>query len=163
MLLGDGEIRFWGMLPSLETFPSQRNRDRRENPVFKGGFFPSGHSRRMKRPLKLLLICSLVLAAAFGLSLLIGVWLPDVIYAREHILAEQRLPSGHLFRVVQYWNHVDFYSTELRVTSPDGRTQVQTLDGDDNKSWRLPLVIDEQHHTATITLGGNRVRTVDWR
>src|SRR5436190_22840166 len=110
-----------------------------------------------------LLILGLVFGAAFGLPLLIGVWLPDVIGAPECTLAEQRLPSGHAFRVVQYWNHVDFYSTELRVTLPDGTTETHTLDGDDSKSWRLPLVIDEQHHTATVTLGGGRVKTVDWK
>jgi len=51
----------------------------------------------------------------------------------------------------------------LRVTSPDGSTETHTLDGDDSKSWRLPLVIDEQRHTATVTLGGSRVRKVDWK
>ena len=110
-----------------------------------------------------LLIVGLLLGALVGLPLLIGVWLPDVISAPEHTLAEQRLPSGHSFRVVQYWNRVDFYSTELRVTSPDGSTETHTLDGDDSKRWRLPLVIDEQRHTATVTLGGGRVRKVDWK
>jgi hypothetical protein len=52
---------------------------------------------------------------------------------------------------VQYWNRVDFYSTELRVTSPGGSTETHTLDGDDSKSWRLPLVVDEQRQTARRT------------
>jgi len=117
----------------------------------------------MKQLRVILLIVGLLFGALFGLPLLIGVWLPDVISAPERTLAEQRLVSGHAFRVVQYWNHVDFYSTELRVTSPDGSTETHTLDGDDSKSWRLPLVIDEQHHTATVTLGGGRVRKVDWK
>lgn len=117
----------------------------------------------MKQLRKTLLIVGLLFGALFGLPLLIGVWLPDAIGASEHTLAEQRLASGHTFRVVQYWNHVDFYSTELRVTSPDGSTETHTLDGDDSKSWRLPLVIDEQHHTATVTLGGGRLRKVVWK
>jgi hypothetical protein len=105
-----------------------------------------------------MLLCCLLL----GLPLVIGIWPPDIINAPRHTLAEQRLASGYLFRVVQYWNRCDFYSTELHVTSPDGRTEVHTLDGDDNKSWRLPLTVDEPHHTATVTLGGGRVKTVRW-
>jgi len=117
----------------------------------------------MKKLRVILLIAGLLLGALFILPLLIGVWLPDVISAPEHTLAEQRLASGHSFRVVQYWNRVDFYSTELRVTSPGGSTETHRLDGDDSKSWRLPLVVDEQRQTATVTLGGGRVRKVDWR
>jgi hypothetical protein len=117
----------------------------------------------VKKPLIILLTVAVVLGALFSLPMLIGVWLPDVISAQEHTLAEQRLASGYSFRVVQYWNRVDFYSTELRVTSPDGRTEVHTLDGDDSKSWRLPLTVDEQSHTATVMLGGGRERKVDWK
>jgi hypothetical protein len=116
----------------------------------------------MKRPLVIVFIVGLLFGALFCLPMLIGVWLPDVLTAREHTLAEQRITSGHSFRVVQYWNRVDFYSTELRVTSPDGSTETHTLDGDDSKSWPLPLSIDEQNRTATVTLGRGRVRKVDW-
>jgi hypothetical protein len=116
------------------------------------------------RALKIIsLVFCVLVVALWALGLLIGVWLPDVVFAPERTLAEQRLASGHTFRVVQYWNRVDFYSTELRVTTPDGSIETHTLDGDDSKSWRLPLVIDEQHHTATVTLGGGRVRKVDWK
>jgi hypothetical protein len=101
--------------------------------------------------------------AVFSLPLLIGIWLPDVFNPAEHTLADRRLSSGHTFRVVQYWNHVDFYNTELRVTAPDGKTTLHILDADDSKSWRLPLVIDEQRRSATVTLGGNRVKRVEWR
>jgi hypothetical protein len=109
-----------------------------------------------------LLIVGLLSAVLIGLPLLIGVWPPDVIHSSEHILAEQRLASGHVFQVVQYWNHSD-YSTVLRVTSPDGSTETHMLDGDDSKSQRLPLFIDETNHTATVTLGVGRVRKVDWK
>jgi hypothetical protein len=116
------------------------------------------------RALKIIsLVLCVIVIALWGLGLLIGVWLPDVVFAPERTLAQHRLASGHTFRVVQYWNRVDFYTTELRVTSPDGSTETHTLDGDDSKSWRLPLVIDEQNHTATVTLGGGRVRKVDWK
>jgi hypothetical protein len=75
---------------------------------------------------------------------------------------ERHLSNGYSFRVVQYWNRCDFYSTELHVTSPDGQAQLHTLDGDDSKSRHVPLVINEQARTATVTLGGGRVKQVDW-
>lgn len=96
------------------------------------------------------------------LPLVVGVWLPDVFFAQQHTLASLTLPSGFRFQVVQYWNHIDFYSTELRVTSPGGHTQIYTLDGDDAKSWRVPMTVDEQRRVVSITLGGGRLRTVSW-
>lgn len=117
----------------------------------------------MKKRIRIFALVALAFGALFGLPLLIGVWLPDVIIASHHTLAEQRLASGHTFRVVQYWNRADFYSTELHIITPDGRTEVHTLDGDDSKSWHLPLTIDELRHTATVILGGGRERKVNWR
>ena len=117
----------------------------------------------MRKFLAIVLIVALAFGALFGLPLLIGVWLPDVITASQHTIAERQLGSGHTFRVVQYWNRSDFYSTELHVTWPDGRKKVYTLDGDDAKSWRLPLTVDEDNQTATVILGGGRVKNVDWK
>lgn len=78
------------------------------------------------RVLRILVIVSSLSGALLGLPLLIGIWLPDVISAPQHTLAEQRLASGHSFRVIQYWNRGDFYNTELLHTSPDG-TSLQLL------------------------------------
>ena len=118
----------------------------------------------MKNPSqKYLVITFLSLTGAlFLLPLLIGVWLPDVFFATKHTLASKTIASGYTFRVVQYWNGYDFYSTELHVTPPGGRTEIHTLDGDDSKSWRLPLVIDAHARTATVTLAPRRVRTITW-
>ena len=116
----------------------------------------------MKKPLTILLIAGLLAGAVLGLPLLIGIWLPDVISAPVHTLAEKRLASGHSFRVIQYWNRGDFYNTELLHTSPDGTVETHVLDHDDSKSWSVPLVVDEQHKTVTVTLGGGRVKNVDW-
>jgi len=112
---------------------------------------------------KRLLIALFALASIlFTLPLLIGIWLPDVFFANQHTLASRTLSNGHSFRVVQYWNRTDFYSTELHITSPSGHTEVHTLDGDDAKSWRLPLALDETRRTATVTLGGGCIKTVSW-
>jgi|SRR6185369_7202656 len=116
----------------------------------------------MKKPLTILLIVGLLFGALLGLPLLIGIWLPDVISAPQHTLAEQRLASGHSFRVIQYWNRGDFYNTELLHTLPDGILEKHVLDADDNKSWSVPLVIDEQRKTVSVTLGGGRVKKVEW-
>jgi|OpeIllAssembly_1097287.scaffolds.fasta_scaffold665832_2 hypothetical protein len=110
-----------------------------------------------------LLVMATILAGVLLVPLAFGVWLPDVFIDREHTLAEQRLASGHSFRVIQYWNHGDFYNTELLHISPDGRVETHVLDADDNKTWSVPLLVDEQHKTATIKLGGGRVKIVDWQ
>lgn len=120
---------------------------------------PAQEVRRMRRSMVILLGVGLV----FGVPLLMGVWLPDVFTATEHTLAEQRLSTGHVFRVVQYWNRVDFYSTELRSTAPDSTFEFHTLDGDDTKRWRVHLAADERHHLAAITMSRGVVRKVMWR
>jgi hypothetical protein len=122
-------------------------------------------NRRPASPERYLKLTALfvVLVIFLLMPLLAGVWLPDVFFARKHTLASHTLTNGYSFRVVQYWNRVDFYTTELHVTTPDGSTEVHVLDGDDSKSWRLPLLVDQYRRTATVTLGGGRVRTVEWR
>lgn len=110
----------------------------------------------------LVLILSGLLLALWLLGLLVGVWLPDVMFAPRRTIASASLTNGYNFRVIQYWNRVDFYSTELHVTGPDGRPEVHTLDGDDNKSWSVPISVDEQRRVVSVTLGGGRVKTVKY-
>ena len=96
------------------------------------------------------------------LPLAVGVWLPDVVSARRNVLAKQQLTNGYSFQVIQYWNHVEFYSTALVVVSPDGSNKIHILNGDDSKKWRMQLAIDEQKRTATVLSRGRAVRVVDW-
>ncbi len=124
--------------------------------------FQAAAPRRGAPALRLSLMVGLLVAALLGLPLSVGIWLPDVMGAPERTLAERQTSSGQTVRVVQYWNHVDFYSTELRVISPNGSTETQTLDGDDGKTWSVPLVVDEGSKSATITLRGGRVKRVYW-
>jgi len=58
-----------------------------------------------------------------GLPLVVGVWLPDLISAPERTLAEARVAGGDSFRVIQYWNRCDFYTTALIHTAPDGHSK----------------------------------------
>ena len=117
----------------------------------------------MKRAGAILLLVVTALGGVLGLPLLIGIWLPDVFVDRQHILAEQRLANGHSFRVIQYWNHGDFYNTGLVHIFPNGAVETSVLDADDDKTWHVPLAVNEQLKTATIVLGGGRVKTVEWQ
>ena len=107
-------------------------------------------------PLSLLAAVGLV----FLLPLAIGIWIPDVFASTPRTLAAAKLADGGELRVVQYWNHVDFYTTELWHTSPAGSRDVRVLDGDDCKSWCVPLVVDSLNQTVSVTLCGGRQKTV---
>jgi hypothetical protein len=116
----------------------------------------------MKALLITMLIIGVLVLIILGLPLRVGIWVPDIIAAPKRTLAEKTLTNGHSFKVIQYWNRVDFYTTELLHTSPAGSVNTHVLDGDDSKSWSLPLVVDEQNKTATITLSGERTRKIHW-
>ena len=115
------------------------------------------------RAFKIILFAfSLLFAVLWVVALLIGVWLPDVFFAPKSTIAYSKLPSGYTFRVIQYWNRVDFYSTELHILYPFGREQTHTLDGDDAKSWRVPMKIDESNRVVSVTLSGGREKQVSY-
>lgn len=116
----------------------------------------------MNRLLITLLGLAVSLAALWGLLLWIGVWLPDVFTREEHLLATRTLADGRTFQVVQYWNGLDFYTTDLRIASPGGQRAFHTLDGDDCKTWSVPLTVDEANHTAIVILKDDRTKTVVW-
>lgn len=103
-----------------------------------------------------------IVIGGFLLCLSFGVWLPDVFIDCEHILAKKRLPSGDVIQVVQYWNHGDFYNTELVHTSPNGTVRRYVLDADDDKIWRVPLSVSEWARQATVQLSGKRTKVVYW-
>jgi hypothetical protein len=102
----------------------------------------------------------ILLVAALALALLIGVWTPDVIFARKHTIGRAEAASGDTFEVIQYWNRGDFYNTELTHCDPTGASTRQVLDGDDSKSWSVSISLDEQKAEVTIILNGNRPKTI---
>ena len=81
-------------------------------------------------------------------------------FAPKTTIAYATTPSGYTFRVIQYWNRVDFYSTELHVISPVGSVEVHILDGDDSKSWTVPMKVDQSNRVVSVMLGGGRERKV---
>ncbi len=105
---------------------------------------------------------SVSIAAFLVMPLMVGIWLPDVFIEKEHTLAHERLASGDSFRVIQYWNHGDYYNTELVHTAPDGMRQIHVLDRDDGKAWKLPLAVDEPKRLAIVELRNGRVKKVQW-
>jgi hypothetical protein len=116
----------------------------------------------LERALIPLLGAALLLGAILGIPLLIGVWLPDVFGGPPRTLAKRELPGGDSFEVIQYWNHGDFYNTDLLHTSPTGAVRRIVLDADDCKHWKVGLEVDAGKRTATVTLEEGRVRTEDW-
>lgn len=101
-------------------------------------------------------------AAVLLLPLVVGIWLPDVFVDHTHVLAEANSPEGHRFRVEQYWNHVDFYTTNLLVIHPNGTVTTHLIDADDSKCWSVPLVVDERRRTVAIILNDDWVCETGW-
>jgi hypothetical protein len=116
----------------------------------------------MMKTMKWIMYAGAAMAAVLFLPLCIGIWLPDVLLSTPRTLAAVALPSGEAFRVIQYWNHCDFYNTELIHTSVDGTTATNVLDGDDSKTWSVPMTVNEASKTVAVTLGGNRKQVVSW-
>jgi hypothetical protein len=107
----------------------------------------------------LVIVSTIVIGAAWPAWA--GVWLPDIFtFGSGRTLAQVAGTSGAKYEVIQYWNYVDFYTTELRITSGSAATKVFKLDDDDSKSWSVPLAVDERAGTATVTLSGDRTRIV---
>jgi hypothetical protein len=110
----------------------------------------------------LLVAAALSLVLGLALPLAIGVWLPDVFSGKQHTLCSATSATGHRISIVHYWNHVDFYTTEARVTSPDEITSTTLIDGDASKTWGATLEIDPSQKGATYTLPDGRIGNIIW-
>ncbi len=80
-----------------------------------------------------------LLILLFGLfsvvCLLFGVSPLDPLLRTTHILAKAESKDDHQFAVMQYWNGVDFYTTELWHKEADSHDQIRMVivDADDKK------------------------------
>ncbi len=113
------------------------------------------HHRRPYRPLARVHAIVAVFAA-MALPLPMGVWVPNLL-GFENTVSTSTSATGHLFRIVQRWNHSDFYSTQLEITDARNRSHRVTLNGDDPKLWGLPMEIDERAQTVTAVYTDHRV------
>ncbi|MFA6173070.1 MAG: hypothetical protein WC701_05235 [Kiritimatiellales bacterium] len=104
---------------------------------------------------KIISITTFVVLLLFFFISVSVVWVPDIFTNARHIIGSINLADGNSFQIVQYWNHVDFYSTELHHRKPDGSMEIIPLDGDDKKRWKLPVTVDEQKKIVTVTSSGN--------
>ncbi|MGL5016543.1 MAG: hypothetical protein ACRDBP_00295 [Luteolibacter sp.] len=104
---------------------------------------------------------SLVVFLSFFLPLIYGVWLPDV-FGKQHTLCSATTSTGYQISIVQYWNHVDFYTTEARIAGPDGVTSLSLLDGDASKAWSATLEVDPSEKSATFKLPNGRSGEITW-
>ncbi len=107
----------------------------------------------------LTLTISLLIAAVLPLGS--GVWLPDI-FGMEHTLCSATTSTGQRVSIVQYWNYVDFYTTEARVIGPDGVPSVTVIDGDASKTWSARLEIDPSQNRATYWIPTGRTDTLTW-
>jgi hypothetical protein len=104
---------------------------------------------------------SAVVFLSFGLPLVYGVWLPDV-FGKQHTLCSATTSTGYQVSIVQYWNHVDFYTTEARITAPGGATSIIPIDGDAAKSWGAALEMDPSQTLATYRLPDGKSGKLAW-
>lgn len=109
-----------------------------------------------------ILVVAAIIAAVLSLPLGIGIWLPDVFMDRIHALARERSRDGHLFRVVQYRNHGDFYDTKLHHAAPDGSISAHVLDPDDGKRWSASLSMDKGMRMVTVGPSRRGDRSSRW-
>lgn len=117
-----------------------------------------------RKPLRLrgwLASASLVIFLSLFLPLVYGVWLPDV-FGKQRTLCSATTSTGYQISIVQYWNHVDFYTTEARVIRPDGVSSTSLIDGDAAKSWSATLEIEPSQTSATYRIPGGRTSTITW-
>ena len=117
-----------------------------------------------RRPLGIrgrLISIALTFVLGLGIPVAYGVWLPDIL-GTQHTLCSASTSTGYQVSVVQYWNYADFYTTEIRVTDPDGLTSVTIIDGDASKSWSATIEIDSSQTCATYRIPSGRTGGVTW-
>lgn len=106
-------------------------------------------------------LCVALLVAAILLPLTQGVWILDFT-GRTRTLGDERSADGQRFEVIQYWNYVDFYTTEFVVTRPDGSSVKTEIDGDANRNRSAEIILDEPGRTASVLVDGMGYPDVTW-
>ena len=94
-----------------------------------------------------------LIVGACLLPLTQGVWILDLAGLPRR-LADATGLDGSRFEVVQYWNYVDFYTTEVRTTTPDGNMSVKVLDRDAKRTREAAITLDESDRMVMLELDG---------
>ena len=107
--------------------------------------------KRVDRRAIILAFALIVALALFSRNVISPI---DMIGGKERTVAKQILPNGEELRVIQYWNHGDFYNLELRHRTKEGLTLWCVIDPDCLRIPRCELRIDQVRGELVITLGG---------
>jgi hypothetical protein len=116
------------------------------------------HARRCESEILKLTIGRTLILGAIALMLgLFGclsyyVWPPDIISGRPTILGSVESQDGERFQVIQFWNHNDFYTTQLTHFRPDASTNIAVIDSDDRKEWSCSIRLIEEEKKVVVFL-----------
>lgn len=99
------------------------------------------------------MVAGVGLVVAFYAPLAMGVWIPDFT-GKIRVLGQAVDSTGQRLEVVQFWNHIDFYTIELVVTKTDGTVSRKLIDGDSKKCWIALITVDEAKRTAGVMING---------
>ncbi|MFT3989783.1 MAG: hypothetical protein QM680_00090 [Luteolibacter sp.] len=102
-----------------------------------------------------------IVTTAFLAPLAMGVWLPDFT-GKPQILGRTNSADGQTFEVIQFWNRVDFYTTELVVTPAVGPPRRIAIDGDAAKGWNATISLNETQKTASIRVDGTNYSVISF-
>ena len=83
------------------------------------------------------------------------VWPPDLT-GRVNEVGNYTAQDGTRLRVVQYWNHFDFYTTLFYARLPEGEEHVYLIDGDDRKRWGCEFEPTTGDKFVRILFGGRQ-------
>ena len=79
-----------------------------------------------------------------------GVWIFD--FSGKPRLIAKASYDEYRFEVVQYWNHVDFYTIELLVIQPDGTIKRNIINEDSKRSRIAAIAFDSKRRIATVSV-----------
>jgi hypothetical protein len=81
----------------------------------------------------------------------LGVWPPDIFSGKVSILASAKSNSGAQFRVVQFFNGYESYTTQLEQINVEGATDVVVIDGDAFKYWSCSIDVIENDEKLVVS------------
>jgi hypothetical protein len=85
-------------------------------------------------------------------------------YLKSRIIASATTKNGDTFVVAQRWNGaLDGYITDVVHTNRIGFVTIISLDGDDDRYSKVPMLVDEENQLLTIKLSHDREKRVSYK